>query len=107
MPVARNMKELEKMIMEKMKKELPNATREYSRKWYAEHPEMHEIVSKEKFVEMVNDSFKVSVKNGQLNAEFGIFQKDDIPEKYVEQMKTLWEDFKTGYQKSVMSKIMK
>ena len=107
MPVARNMKELEKMIMEKMKKELPNATREYSRKWYAEHSEMHEIVSKEKFVKMVNDSFKVSVKNGQLNAEFGIFQKDDIPEKYVEQMKTLWEDFKTGYQKSVMSKIMK
>lgn len=30
MPVARNMKELEKMVLDRMKKELPNATKEYA-----------------------------------------------------------------------------
>ena len=32
MPVARNMKELEKMVLDRMKKELPNATKEYCHK---------------------------------------------------------------------------
>ena len=107
MPVARNMKELEKMILDKFKKELPKVTKEYCHKWYSNHPEMIDIVSEEAFIKMVNDSFKLSIKNGQIDAEFGIFQNDDISEEHLEKMVGLWEDFKDGYRKYVVSKTMK
>ena len=107
MPVARNMKELEKMILDRVKKELPKVTKEYCHKWYDTHPEMVDIVSEESFIKMVNDSFKFSMKNGQLDTEFGIFQKDDISEEHSEKMIELWEDFKGGYKNYVMSKILK
>ena len=45
MPVARNMKELEKMVLDRMKKELPNATKEYCHKWYNNNSDIKEIVS--------------------------------------------------------------
>lgn len=107
MPVARNMKELEKMIIDKVKKELPKVTKEYCYMWYGNHPEMMEIISKESFVKMVNDSFRLSVKNGQINTEFRVFQNDTISEEHLEKMIELWEDFKVGYKKFVVSKIMK
>ena len=93
--------------MDKMKKELPKVTKEYCHKWYGNHPEMMEIIPEESFVKMVNDSFRISVKNGQLNTEFGVFQNDVIPEEYLEKMIKLWGDFKDGYKKFVVSKIMK
>lgn len=107
MPVARNMKEVEKMILDKFKKELPKATREYCHKWYNNHPEIVDIISEEHFTKMVNDSFKLSIKNGQIDAEFGIFQNEDISEEHSEKMNVFWEDFKGGYKQYVMNKIMK
>ena len=107
MPVARNIKELEKMILDKFKKELPKVTKQYCHKWYCTHPEMVDIVSEESFIKMVNNSFKFSIKNGQLDTEFGIFQKDDISEEHSEKMTELWEDFKGGYKNYVVSKILK
>lgn len=107
MPVARNMKELEKMIMDKVKKELPIATREYCHKWYDNHSEMKEIVSEEKFIKMVNDSFKLSIKKGEFVAEFGIFQNEEVADEHLEKMNVLWEDFKSGYVNYVMSKVTK
>jgi phage major head subunit gpT-like protein len=107
MPVARNMKELEKIILGQVKKKLPSATRDYCHKWYGNHPEMKEIVSEEKFISMVNESMKVSIVNGELNAKFGIFQNEDIQEEHLEHMKQLWEEFKSGYMEYVSQKILK
>ena len=45
MPVARNMKEIEQMYFEALKKRLPNITTNYCHKWYTEHPELEEIIS--------------------------------------------------------------
>lgn len=95
------------MIMDKVKKDLPKATREYGHKWYGNHPELEEIVTEEKFIKMVNDSFKLSIKNGEFVAEFGIFQNEAISEKYSEKLNPLWEDFKSGYVKYVMTKVLK
>lgn len=107
MPVARNMKELEQMILGQVKKKLPSATRDYCHKWYGKHPDIKEIVSEEKFVSMVNDSMKVSIVKGELHAEFGIFQNEDIQEEHLEHMKQLWEEFKGGYMEYVSNKIFK
>lgn len=107
MTVARNMKELERMIMDKVKKELPKLTKEYCHKWYGSHSELREIISEESFIKMVNDSFKLSFKNGQVDAEFGIFQGDNIPEEHLEKMNELWLGFKSGYMDYVKSKIFK
>lgn len=105
MPVVKNIKELEKMIAEQMKKKILPATVEYCHKWYASHSEIEEIVSEEKFVQMVKDSMKTKTVNGQFQAEFSIFDKDEIPEDKVDTMKELWEDFKTGFVPNVMKKI--
>lgn len=107
MPIARNMKELEQMILEQVKKKLPSATRDYCHTWYGETEDVKPIISEEKFISMVNESMKVSVVNGKLNAEFGIFQSEDIQEKHTERMKQLWEEFKDGYMDYVFNKILK
>ena len=99
MPVARNMKEIESMYFEALKKKLPNITTNFCHKWYADHPELEEIVSESKFVQMVNESLKITVSNGTFKAEFGIFQNEDVEEIHSECMKSLWEDFKTSYYK--------
>lgn len=105
MPVARNMKELEKMILAEMKKKLPNATKDYCHKWYSKNPELVEIVSEENFIKMVNESLNISISNGKLNAEFGIFKNQDVKEEHRERMKFLWEDFKAGYLQYIYNKI--
>ena len=69
--------------------------------------DIKQIISEEKFVSMVNESMKISIVNGKLNAKFGIFQKEDIKEEYVESMNELWEDFKEGYVNYVMNKVCK
>ena len=107
MPVAKNMKELEKMIMEKVKKELPKLTREYCHKWYGNQPELKEIIVEENFIKMVNDSFKLSIRKNEFVAEFGIFQNEGVSEEHTEKLNELWEDFKGGYKDYVMSKFSK
>ena len=47
MPVARNMKELEKMVLDRMKKELPNATKEYCHKWYNNNSDIKKLYQKQ------------------------------------------------------------
>lgn len=107
MAVARNMNELEKMIMDKVKKELPKATREYCHKFYKYHPEMEQIISEESFNKMVNDSFKLSIKDCEFTAEFKISQDDNVPEEHIEKMKAVWKDFESDYVKYVMNRIVK
>lgn len=107
MPVARNMKELEKMIMDKVKKELPKFTKEYCHKWYGNHPELAEIVTEETFIKMVNDSFKLTIRKNEFVAEFGIFKNQDVSDEHSEKLNVLWEDFKGGYKDYVMSKFSK
>lgn len=107
MPIARNFKELEKMIMDKVKKELPKLTREYCHKWYGSHPELAEIVTEEVFIKMVNDSFKLTIRKNEFVAEFGIFKNEDVPDEHSEKLNALWEDFKGGYKEYVMSKFSK
>ena len=107
MSIARNMKELEKMIMDKVKKELPKVTKEYCHKWYGNHPELKEIVLEETFIKMVNDSFKLSIKNGKVVTEFGIFRNKDVPEEHLDRINVLWEDFKGEYKNYVMGIITK
>lgn len=107
MPIARNFKELEKMIMDKVKKELPKLTREYCHKWYGNHPELAEIVTEEAFIKMVNDSFKLTIKKNEFVAEFGIFKNEDVSDEHSEKLNALWEDFKGGYRDYVMSKLSK
>lgn len=107
MPVARNTKELEKMVMNHMKKELPHATKDYCHKWYNSHSDMKEIVSETKFVQMVNDAMQISMENGKLNAHVEAFKNKNIKEEHLEQMKLLWEDFKSGYLDYIMTKVFK
>ena len=107
MPVARNYKELEKMIMDKVKKELPKLTREYCHKWYGIHPELKEIVSEETFIKMVNDSFRLTIKKNEFVAEFGIFKNEEMSDEHTEKLKVLWDEFKGGYKDYVMSKFSK
>lgn len=107
MAVARNMNELEKMIMDMVKKELPKATREYCHKFYRNHPEMEQIISEESFNKMVNDSFKLSIKDCEFAAELKISLDDNVPEEHIEKMKALWKDFESDYVKYVMNRIVK
>ena len=107
MPVARNMKELEKMVLDRMKKELPNATKEYCHKWYNNNSNIKEIVSETEFIQMANDAMQISMKNGKLKAHIELFKGGNIKEEYLEHMKTLWEDFKSGYLDYVTKKIFK
>lgn len=44
MTVAKNMKELEKMIVDEMIKQMPKLTKEYCHKWYKKHAEMNDIM---------------------------------------------------------------
>lgn len=107
MPVARNMKELEKMVMDRMKKKLPSTTRDYCHKWYSDHPELKEIVSETDFIQMVNDAMQVSMENGKLKAHIEVFRNKNIKEEHLEHMKLLWEDFKSGYLDYIVTKIFK
>lgn len=107
MPVARNMKELEKMVLDRMKKELPNATKEYCHKWYNNNSDIKEIVSETEFIQIANDAMHISMENGKLKAHIELFKGGNIKEKHLEHMKTLWEDFKSGYLDYVTKKIFK
>lgn len=107
MPVARNMKELEKMMLDQMKKELPNATKEYCHKWYSDNSDIKEIVSEIEFIQMVNDTMQISIENGKLKANIELFKNKNIKEEHLEHMKSLWEDFKSGYLDYVMKKVFK
>lgn len=107
MPVAKNMKELEKMVLDRMKKELPNATKEYCHKWYSNNSDIKEIISETDFIQMVSDTMEISVKNGKLDAGFKLFRKENIKEEHLERMSSLWEDFKSGYRNYVTTKIFK
>lgn len=107
MPVARNMKELEKMVLDRMKKELPNATKEYCHKWYNNNSDIKEIVSETEFIQMANDAMQISMENGKLKAHIELFKGGNIKEEHLEHMKTLWEDFKSGYLDYVTKKIFK
>lgn len=75
MPVARNMKELEKMVLDRMKKELPNATKEYCHKWYNNNSDIKEIVSETEFIQMANDAMQISMENGKLKAHIELFKR--------------------------------
>ena len=97
MPVARNMKDIQEMYYEAIKKKLPDITTNYCHKWYANHPDLEKILPETKFVQMVNESLEISVSDGTLKTKFGIFQNEEIEEEHLEHMKVLWEDFKTGY----------
>lgn len=107
MPVARNMKELEKMVMDHMKKELPNATKDYCHKWYNSHSDMKDIVSETEFVQMVNNAMQISMENGKLKARVEVFKNKNIKEEHLEHMKLLWEDFKSGYMDYITTKIFR
>lgn len=105
MKAARNQKELEKMIMDQVKKKIPSVTKDYCHKWYATHGEIAEIVSEDKFIQIVNDTMKISIKSGRANVEFEIFKSKDIDKEKYEQMKMLWDDFKSDYASAVIPKI--
>lgn len=107
MPVARNMKELEKMIVEEIKKQLPKVTREYCHKWYNSNPEMKEIVSEADFIKMVNDSLTLSTINGKVEAKFGVLKDRDIDKEHIETMNALWKNFEVGYIKHIKAKLFK
>ncbi len=107
MKTAKNMKELENMILGEIKKKLPGATKDYCHKWYSKHPEMNDIVSESDFVQMVNNSLKVSLHNGEVKASLNVFNEQNIEGEYLEQMKILWEDFKSEYVNYVFTKILK
>lgn len=107
MPVARNMKELEKMVLDRMKKELPNAAKEYCHKWYNNNSDIKEIVSETEFIQMANDAMQISMENGKLKAHIELFKGGNIKEEHLGHMKILWEDFKSGYLDYVTKKIFK
>ena len=67
MPVARNMKELEKMVLDRMKKELPNATKEYCHKWYNNNSDIKEIITYESNIYGIYEQFKFPYKKVQGN----------------------------------------
>lgn len=106
MPIARNQKEFEKMIMGKIKKDLPKLTREYCHKWYGSHSEMKDIISEERFIRMVNNSFKLSIHNNEFKVEFSL-SKNEISKEHSERMDVLWEEFESGYKKYIMEKFTK
>lgn len=45
--------------------------------------------------------------NGEVVAEFGIFQNQDVSDEHSEKLNVLWEDFKDGYKDYIMSKFSK
>lgn len=107
MPTARNMKELEGMLLAHIKKSLPDATKAYCHEWYRNASGIEEIVSEDEFIKMVNDSLKISMKNGSVQAELEIFKARKLEEDQAEKMKVLWEDFQKGYINYLGKKVFK
>ena len=69
MPVARNMKELEKMLINECKRRLENIMKDYSDRWYEGHTDMSQFLSKNEFWNLVKKSSKIEVDacHGQRN----------------------------------------
>ena len=61
MPVARNMKELERMLINECKRKLENIMKDYSDHWYERHTDISRFLSKNEFWDLVKDSSKIEV----------------------------------------------
>lgn len=97
MKAARNMKELEEMIIGDVKEKLIVLTKEYCNKWYEENDVLKEIMSETEFANMVKDSLKISMTNVELNSELELFKDIKIEDEKRAQLDELWKKFKLGY----------
>ena len=61
MPIARSMKELEKMLINECKRRLENIMKNYSDSWYERHEDMSQFLSKNEFWGLVKKSSKIEV----------------------------------------------
>ena len=107
MPVAKNMKELEKIVVGEFKKRIPGVTKDFCHKWYISKLQMKDIISEEEFIDMVMESLKVSFVNGNINTEFELFKNKNLKDNDMKTIATLWESFKEEYLKHIKSKMFK
>lgn len=107
MPVAKNMKELEKMVLGEFKKRIPGVTKDFCHKWYISKPQIKDIVSETEFVNMVMESLKVSFVNGKVDTKFELFKNKELKDDDMKTMTTLWESFKNEYLKYIETKMFK
>lgn len=103
--MARSFKELQKEIINEMKKQVPKLTKEYCHKWYQEHGEMKEILSEQNFVKEVCKAVQIREKNGNPHIELQPFKITDMEESKLKVMEFIWDDFGENYKQYVFSKI--
>ena len=108
MPVARNMKELEKMLVNECKRRFENIMKDYSGRWYEEHRDMSQFLSKNDFLNLVKKSSKIEVDTcpGQItkNITIKFMVSNDVsyPSELEEDdrnvFENLWRDFLEEYE---------
>ncbi|MCB6288529.1 hypothetical protein [[Clostridium] scindens] len=103
--MAKCFKELQKEIINEMKKQVPKLTREYCHKWYQEHEQMKEILSEQNFVDEVTKSVQLTVKNNNPHITLDPFKTGDLEEPKLKVMKSIWDDFGENYKQYIFSKI--
>lgn len=103
--MARSFKELQKEIINEMKKQVPKLTKEFCHKWYQEHEQMKEILSEQNFVDEVTKSLQLTVKNNNPHIALKPFKTSDLEEAKLEVVKSMWDEFEKGYVQYIYSKI--
>lgn len=108
MPVARNMKELEKMLITECKRRIENIMKDYSGRWYERHKNMSQFLSINEFWDLVKKSSKIEVdpcsgrevKN--VTIKFMVSNDASYPSELEENdrnvFEDLWKDFLEEYE---------
>ena len=98
---------LQKQHVNEMKKQIPKLTKEYCHKWYKEHNQMKDIIPEQKFVEEVNRSVRITIKNNDVQISLQPFKTTDIEESKLKVMESIWDDFGSKYKQYIVSKLPK
>lgn len=92
MAVARNMKELEQMILNAAKDVTRKSIKSYTIKWYAENEETEKIITKDKLQEIANQAVKFNMSKNEVQtsiditkyAGYGFDNHEDLLNKFNE-----------------------
>jgi|GEM_PF-4733062 hypothetical protein len=92
MAVARNMKDVEKMILKAAKDVITESIKSYTTKWYAENEEAEKFITKDKLQEIANQTvtFDMSKNEFQTSIDitkyvaYGLDKHEDLMNKFNE-----------------------
>lgn len=104
MPVAKNMKELEKMLINECKRRLENIMKNYSDSWYEGHEDMSQFLSKNEFWDLVKNTSKIEIGQSKkdITVKFMIVKDSTYPSELEEKDRSvfdgLWKSFLEEYE---------